>query len=347
MTIHDVSWRRYTLPFISLFRTAHGETRHRHGLIVKLTSDDGQSGLGEAAPLSEFGGGDVDRTEVQLRQLARELIGCDVDEVEALLDSRLPRQPDAAALHFALDTAAFDLLAKQRGVRLASLLASNVADAVCVNATIGHPDTLLAAQQAAVAISGGYRTVKLKVGIGGSVSAEVGRVAAVRAAIGRDALLRLDANGAWEPNVAIRTLTALAEFDIELVEQPVAANDLTGLAAVRRAVAIPIAADESVTSLESAKQLIEAHAADILVIKPVVCGGLRVSRRIIELARDAGLAAIVTSSLESGVGVAAALHLASTLPEGSPACGLATTDLLADDLILMPARSHRWRDVSA
>ncbi len=226
MTIHDVSWRRYTLPFSSPFSTAHGETRNRQGLIIKLTTDDGQTGLGEAAPLPEFGGGDVDRTEVQMRRLARYLIGRDVNEVEAILDSRLSNQSDTTALRFALETAVLDLLSKRRGVRLARLLAPDFADAVCVNVTIGHPDTLLAVRQAAVAISSGYRTFKLKVGIGGSIAEEVGRVAAVRATIGRDAQLRLDANGAWDPAEAIQILIALAEFDIELVEQPVAANDL-------------------------------------------------------------------------------------------------------------------------
>jgi L-alanine-DL-glutamate epimerase-like enolase superfamily enzyme len=105
---------------------------------------------------------------------------------------------------------------------------------------------------------------------------------------------------------------------------------------VREAVRTPIAADEDITDIDAAHRVLQLGAAQILVLKPMVVGGLRPARRIIELAQAAGVAVVVTTTLDAGVGTAAALHLAATLPQGSPACGLATGDLLTSDLLVRP-----------
>jgi O-succinylbenzoate synthase len=161
-------------------------------------------------------------------------------------------------------------------------------------------------------------------------------VAAVREAMGPEMKLRIDANGAWGVEQAVGAIRKLEEYDLEMVEQPVAAGDLPGLARVHAEVHVPIAADEAVTGVGAAERVLEAGAADLLVVKPMVVGGLRPACRIIELAAAAGAGAIVTTSIDSGVGTAAALHLAATLPPGGPACGLATGSLLAADLITHP-----------
>ena len=178
--------------------------------------------------------------------------------------------------------------------------------------------------------------MKLKVGMAASVEEERQRVAAVRRSLGPDVRLRIDANGAWDTERAIATIRSLEEFALELVEQPVVDGDLDGMARVQQAVQTPIAADEAITGLAAARRVLERGAASVLVVKPMVVGGLRPARRIVELAKEAGVAAVVTTTIDAGVGVAAALHLAATLPEGSPACGLATGSLLADDLIVRP-----------
>jgi o-succinylbenzoate synthase len=266
-----------------------------------------------------------------------DLRGIDLDDLMPLLDARVGDRPETAALRCGLDTAALDAQAKARGRPLAALLTNSVpAPAVTVNATIGEPDDDAAIDAARSALARGFRTIKLKIGIGRTVHDEVRRVAAMRAALGPDIALRLDANGAWSVDTAIATLRQLARYDIEYVEQPVAAHDLAGLAEVHHASPIPIAADEAVTDIPSARRVIERQAADILVLKPMVCGGLRTGRAIIDLATAAGLRTVVTSTIDSGLGVAAALHLAATLPPNSPACGLATSDLLTDDLIVEP-----------
>lgn len=339
MNLAELHWSRYQLPFASGFNTAHGEMRRREGLILRLTTDDGTIGLGEAAPLVEFGGGDCDQTESLLQSVLSDLRGIDLDGLMPRLAARFGDQPETAALRCGLDTAALDAQAKARGLPLAALLADRApAAAVAVNATIGEPDDAKAVTSAQSALTRGFRTIKLKIGIGRSAEAEVRRVAAIREAIGPDIALRLDANGAWAADYAITILRQLAAFDIEYVEQPVPADDLDGLAHVRRALPIAVAADEAVTGLSSVQRIIESQAADVLILKPMVCGGLRAGRNIIDLATAAGLRTIVTSTIDSGIGVAAALHLAATLPSGSPACGLATVDLLSGDLLVEPLK---------
>jgi len=170
----------------------------------------------------------------------------------------------------------------------------------------------------------------------GSREAEIARVAAVRAALGPAIRLRLDANGAWGVDEAIAIIRAVERYGIELVEQPAPVDDLAGLARVRAAVDTPIAADESVGGPEQARQVVEAGAADVLIVKPIPAGGLRRAREVIALAQAAGLRALVTTTIDSGVGVAAALHLAATLPAPPLACGLATGPLLVGDLIAAP-----------
>jgi L-alanine-DL-glutamate epimerase-like enolase superfamily enzyme len=156
-------------------------------------------------------------------------------------------------------------------------------------------------------------------------------VEAVRRAVGPGTDLRLDANCAWSEEEALERIAALAAFDIELIEQPVPASDVPALARVRAAARFPVAADEAVADERSALRLLEGGAADVLVLKPAALGGLRPAARIAAAARRAGAGALVTSFLDSALGVSAALHLAASLPEPALAAGLATGDLLEID----------------
>src|SRR6185312_10754847 len=131
-----------------------------------------------------------------------------------------------------------------------------------------------------------------------------------------------------------RTLLAqCAAYDIEYIEQPLPAHDLAGMASLRRVSPVPLAADEALTGLESARRILRARAADILILKPQLAGGLRICRQISQEAHTQGVACVITSTLETGIGVAAALHLAAAAPEITLPCGLATLNLLANDLL--------------
>jgi L-alanine-DL-glutamate epimerase-like enolase superfamily enzyme len=131
-------------------------------------------------------------------------------------------------------------------------------------------------------------------------------------------------------------IRALETYELEFVEQPVSPGNVEDLMHVREAVSTPIAADEDITDFDAVRRVLQLGAAQILVLKPMVVGGLSPARQIIELAQVAGAAVIVTTTIDAGVGVAAALHLAATLPHGSLACGLATGELLVSDLLVHP-----------
>ena len=156
-------------------------------------------------------------------------------------------------------------------------------------------------------------------------------MAAARGGLGPDIRLRLDANAAWTVAQALATLPELAAYDLEWVEQPVA--EVEGLAAVRRGTDVHVAADESVVDLVSARSILEAGAADVLVLKPMLLGGLRPAAEIARLAQGARVTTVVTTTIDAGVGTAAALQLAAMLPVPAPPCGLATASLLEADLV--------------
>jgi o-succinylbenzoate synthase len=342
MKISGLHWTPYRLPFAEAFGTAQANLRVREGFIIRLDTDSGLTGLGEAAPLPEFGGGYPADVERWLAGWAPEITGQPLANIEPLVAGLLAKGgPGAAATAFGLETAAFDVLAQAANLPLSQWLATNLINSpdhsatktVPVNATIGQPQQQAASEAARQAVAAGFRCVKLKVGMAATVAGEVARVGAVRQAIGPLVKLRLDANGGWTVPQAVETLKALEQFDLELVEQPVAPVDLAGMARVRREVTIPLAADEPVTSLEAARAIIRAESADCLVIKPMVVGGLRVGLEIMELARAAGLGCFVTTTIDSGVGIAAALHLAANLLEPIPYCGLATASLLTGTLV--------------
>ncbi|WP_121194814.1 o-succinylbenzoate synthase [Motilibacter peucedani] len=206
-----------------------------------------------------------------------------------------------------------------------------VRDSVPVNATVPAVGPERAAELVRAA---GCTTVKVKVAERGqSLADDVARVAAVRDALGKQGRIRIDANGAWDVDVALRSVRALdiAAGGLEYVEQPCAS--IEELAAVRRRLDVPVAADESVRLSDDPLRVVRADAADILVLKVAPLGG--VSSCLI-LAEQVGLPVVVSSALETSIGLAAGLALAAALPELPYACGLGTARLLAADVVADP-----------
>ena len=171
------------------------------------------------------------------------------------------------------------------------------------------------AEAARQSVDAGFVTLKLKAGAERETEVLVDRVRAVREAIGPDVHLRLDVNGAWDPPTAEERLEAVERFRLEYVEQPLAGDDAEALAELRRRVRVPIAADESVTSVKAARELLDAEAVDVLVVKPARVGGLVVGAEIAALAAERGVPVVVSTLFETGVGIAAALAMAARLPE--------------------------------
>jgi len=203
---------------------------------------------------------------------------------------------------------------------------------VPVNVTVPACDPQRARE--IVLASAGCRTAKVKVAEPGQGPGEdEARLEAVRDALGADGLVRIDANGGWSVDEAVARIPVLerAASGLEYVEQPVASVE--DLAVVRRRVAVPVAADESIRRAEDPYRVRDLEAADIAVLKVQPLGGVRACLRIAE---DIGLPVVVSSAVESSIGIAAGLALAAALPELPHACGLATVQLLVGDVVADP-----------
>jgi len=250
--------------------------------------------------------------------------------------------PDAPVARAALDCALHDLAAKARDLPLARLLRGGAGDELCsavpVNALVVGDTPAEVAASGGAALEAGHHTLKLKVAAR-ALDDDVARVAALRDAVGADSRLRLDANGGWSEELARQALARFAPFDIELLEQPVAAGDLDALARLRGESAIALAADESAVVEAQALEVVARRAADVVVVKPSAAGGLAAAGRVAAAAHAAGLGVVVTSLLDGAIAVAAALHFAASIRPDDPApraCGLATGMLFDRDLAQLP-----------
>jgi o-succinylbenzoate synthase len=204
-----------------------------------------------------------------------------------------------------------------------------VRDRVGVNVTV---PAVAPGRASEIVAASGCRTAKVKVAEAGQSDAEdIARVEAVRHAIGPAGRIRVDANGAWDVGHAERMLAALAPFGLEYAEQPCAS--LAELAELRRRVGVPLAADESIRRADDPLAVRAAGAADIVVLKVQPLGGVRAA---LHLAEACGLPVVVSSAVESSVGLAAGVALAAALPELPYDCGLATMNLLAGDVAAEP-----------
>jgi O-succinylbenzoate synthase len=207
-----------------------------------------------------------------------------------------------------------------------------VRSSVPVNVTVPAVGPERAA--AIVAGSAGCRTAKVKVGEPGQAPGDdLARVEAVRSELGPGGRVRVDANGAWDVDEAVRMVGLLSRFDLEYVEQP--CRTVEELAAVRRRVDVPVAADESIRRADDPLRVARLEAADVAVLKVQPLGGVAACLR---MAEEIGLPVVVSSALETSVGIAAGVALAAALPELPYACGLATLQLLDGDVTSTPLR---------
>jgi O-succinylbenzoate synthase len=204
-----------------------------------------------------------------------------------------------------------------------------VRDSVPVNCTV----PAVGPQEAhAIVTASGCRTAKVKVAERGQrLLDDTARLEAVRDALGRGGRVRIDANGAWSVDQARYAISKLARFDLEYVEQPCATVE--ELAQLRRRVDVPIAADESIRLAEDPYRVAVLEAADIAVLKVQPLGGVQAC---LTIAERIGLPVVVSSAVETSIGLAAGVALAAALPELPYACGLATTSLLTGDVVADP-----------
>jgi L-alanine-DL-glutamate epimerase-like enolase superfamily enzyme len=315
-----LSLRSVSAPMRAPFVAGHGTVTERELVLVSLEAADGRVGYGEAAPLQSYDG-------VSAAEVAAALEDCR-PVLEAYRDAApiadvLARCGEATVLSQALaaiDLALWDLAGRRTREPVWRLLGADAPAPVAVNWTIAAADRSGAAHEAAQARADGFSAVKVKVAIGD----DAGRLAAVRAFAGPQMAIRIDANGAWSPDVALATLDALEPVGIELCEEPVAG--LAAIRALKRVTRVPLALDESA---EDPQALVAPAAADLICLKVSRCGGITATIQTAERARAAGYGVYLASTLDGPLGIAAALHAAAVIrPER--ACGLATLGLFGE-----------------
>ncbi|MFW5956391.1 MAG: mandelate racemase/muconate lactonizing enzyme family protein [Halorhabdus sp.] len=309
----------FSLALSEALSTANGEIDVRNGFLV-TAERSGACGFGEATPLAGW---------TEPLEECRRVLETIADGDASVTDIDPDETP--AARH-GVELATVDANARAEGVPLAEWLADSPVDSVPVNATIGDADVEETVRAATVANDAGFDTVKIKVGARSLVD-DRHRVEAVADAL-PSVDLRLDANGAWSRSIARTAIDQFASLGVTLVEQPLEAGDLTGHAALRGH-GVEITLDESVRS-EGLDAIVRANAADVVVLKPMVLGGVKRTRALALEARDRGLDPVVTTTIDGVLARTAALHLAASL-DVDRACGLATADRLADDLAPDPA----------
>lgn len=331
--IVSVEVLQYELPFKVPLKAGDGVRESRSGLLVGLIDDSGIVGWGEAAPLSGWSRDTITQAEAGLRGLAASIEGRprDISRLRSTATGWLGRLPSAAG---ALDGAILDVSARKAGVALFRQLVpgSPTRLAVPVNAVLADdtPDAVAAA--GARGLVAGFQTFKLKVGR--AVDGDVDRVRALRDSVGFEASIRLDAGGVWALDEATSFLHAVADSRIEYIEDPL--DDVETLFQLATATDVPIAVDAPLSVHTDPIDLVSSVMADVFILKPTALGGLTMAMALASRAIGAGRQVVVTSFLESAVGLTAAVHLAAALPDNGYACGLATSSLLASNVAEPP-----------
>ncbi len=281
-------------------------------VMVTLTTTEGLAGRGEATIVPEFLGESVEQVLADLEVLAGALWDVDVGDLAGVHAAMRRQRPGARSASAAVDQACHDALGQEREVPVWRLLGEPANGGTRCTWVMGLQSPAATEDEALSKRALGFRTFKLKAGI--DTDEDVVRVRRLREALGPDALIRLDANGAYTPEQALSVLDRLVAYDLEMVEQPCAAGELDGMARLRRTLGVRVLADESVLSDEDAERVIDSAAADFVNIKVQKLGGLRPALAIAGRVAASGLGCIVGSCLEVGAGAAASAHLAAVCP---------------------------------
>jgi len=311
-----VRTRAVSLPLHTTFTTALRSTDTTDAVLVEVEDSDGVVGHGEAPVVPLVTGEDEPGIRAALTGPLRDaVLGAGTDDLADLL-ARVSAVPEHPSARSGVDVALHDLAARRAGVPLAVLLRGCAGDGsadVPTDVTVAAGDAARLAAVARDRVADGFTALKLKVGT--DAATDAARVRAVRSAVGPSVVIRLDANQGWTPDQAIRVIRELEDTGagVELVEQPVPATDLDGLARVTAAVATPVMADEAVFTLADLNAVIERGAARLVNVKLAKAGGLAPARDQLVLAAAHGIGTMVGSMMETGVGVAAAGSLVAAV----------------------------------
>lgn len=310
MKIREIQIGKVSIPLKKPFKTALRQVNSAEDIIIKVVTDTGEIGYGNAPPTAVITGDSQDSIVGAIRYtIGPKLIGMDVDNLEGIMTAIDTAMLNNSSAKAALDIAVYDLFGKLHGIPLYKLFGGYSNTMVTdLTISVNEPEEMVRDSQEAVAA--GYRALKLKVGTDAVL--DIQRVKAIRAAVGYDIDIRLDANQGWTPKEAVRTIRKFEDLGlgIELIEQPVKAHDFEGLKFVTNHVETDIMADESAFGPYEVFQLLAMSACDLINIKVMKAGGLHNALRIASFAETVGMQCMMGCMLESKVGITAAASIA-------------------------------------
>lgn len=315
-------------------------TLHRQSIVlVTVSCDDGSIGIGEGTAIGGMSYGPESAESIKLTidtHVAPVLIGLDADRIGAAMAVVASHVKGNPISRSAVEIALWDALAKRMGVPISTLFGGARTDRIPVAWTLASGNVSIDISEAERCLEERrHRLFKLKIGKR-SVVDDVAHVGALAAALGDRAEIRVDVNQAWTLSDARYGLEGLQEFGVVLVEQPIAANDLAGMAELTAGHRIAVMADESLRGPADALRVTAARAADVLAVKVAQSGGLQPAREVIAVGEAAGIGLYGGTMLEAGVGTAASLQLFSTVAPMRWGTEMFGPLLLTEDILATP-----------
>jgi L-alanine-DL-glutamate epimerase-like enolase superfamily enzyme len=309
LRIKDVEIYAFDIPLTEPFRVSLGVISAANDVLVRIVTEEGLVGLGEASPFAPITGDTQDTDLIMARSIREMIKGRNPLAVDALITEIGHIVHSSPSIVAAFDMALMDILGKAAGLPLFRLLGGDKGTFE-TDITTGMDTPEKMAAGAGGHAARGYKNIKMKVGLDPDLDAE--RVQAVREAIGKDVRLRIDANQGWTVPQAIYALRKMERFNVQFVEQPVVAWDIAGLKAVRNESPIPVCADEALFLPQDAMKLIKAEACDYFNIKLMKAGGVTNSVRIAHLADAANMRCMVGCMLETRLALTAGAHVVAS-----------------------------------
>ena len=309
MKIIKAHIHRVEFPLKEPFIISYATYPNMPAIIIKLETDTGLVGYGEAVPDEHVTGEQAAGTyEILKNILIPQILGenpFDIEHIHHLMNSAIVRNQAAKA---AIDIACYDLMGKAANQPVYNLIGGRAHEQLQYPKVLSIEDPAIMAEKAKNAVAQGFSSLKLKVG-GSDSSIDIERIYAVREAVGKAVPIRIDVNQGWKTvGHAVQVINQLDGAKLTWIEQPIRMGDFRGLADIRRKTSTPIMADESVQTMEDVLEIIRLEAADYINIKLMKSGGIFPAIQMAKAAESAGIIAQIGSMVESSVGSAAGYH---------------------------------------
>ncbi|MFS0688410.1 dipeptide epimerase [Sporosarcina sp. 179-K 8C2 HS] len=310
MKILEIEIFAIHLPLREPFIISYATYDYMPSIIVKLTTDTGHIGYGEAVADEHVTGESWESTYSVLKNtLAPKLVGMNPAQMEKIherMDAEIYGVPSAKA---AIDIACYDAVGKALGIPVYDLLGGRYHDEFPIThvLSIGTPEHM--AEEAEQRVQEGYRSLKMKVGT--DVWDDVKRIRAVRERVGESIAIRIDVNQGWvNSSTTLQALKKLEDCSLDWLEQPVKADDIDAMVEIKSKTSVPVMIDEGLRGIREMREIIAKRAADKVNIKLMKCGGIYPAMKLAHMAEMAGMECQVGSMVESSVGSAAGFHVA-------------------------------------